>query len=88
MKLTISRGATVGALMLGLLASAPQMKGQTGAKNGEWPDLMGGDLGNTRLLWRWIRSTPPISISFKWRGSLRRDNLGPSVENNLEGTQS
>ena len=84
MKLTISRGATVGALMLGLLAIAPQMKGQTGAKNGEWPTY-GGDLGNTRYsALDQINGTNFNKLQVAWK--FKTDNLGPSVENNLEGT--
>jgi quinoprotein glucose dehydrogenase len=84
MKLTISRGATVGALMLGLLAIAPQMRGQTGAKNGEWPTY-GGDLGNTRYsALDQINGTNFNRLQVAWK--FKTDNLGPSVENNLEGT--
>ncbi|HEY4362885.1 MAG TPA: PQQ-binding-like beta-propeller repeat protein [Bryobacteraceae bacterium] len=84
MKLKFSRRARVGALMMSLLSIAPLSQAQTGAKNGEWPTY-GGDLGNTRYsALDQINATNFNKLQVAWK--FKTDNLGPSVENNLEGT--
>src|SRR6516164_7003544 len=58
--------------------------GQQGAKNGEWPTY-GGDLGNSRYSpLDQINAGNFNRLEVAWR--FKSDNLGPSTENNLEGT--
>ncbi len=57
---------------------------QSGAKNGEWPTY-GGDTGNTRYSpLDQINAGNFNRLQVAWK--FKTDNLGPTVENNLEGT--
>src|SRR5579871_1901871 len=66
-----------------LLAAIPALA-QSGAKNGEWPTY-GGDLGNTRYSpLDQVSAANFDKLQVAWR--FKTDNLGPTTENNLEGT--
>ena len=66
-----------------LLAAIPTFA-QSGAKNGEWPTY-GGDLGNTRYSpLDQVSAANFDKLQVAWR--FKTDNLGPTTENNLEGT--
>jgi quinoprotein glucose dehydrogenase len=57
---------------------------QSGAKNGEWPSY-GGDTGNTRYSpLDQINAGNFDKLQVAWK--FKTDNLGPTTENNLEGT--
>jgi quinoprotein glucose dehydrogenase len=57
---------------------------QTGAKNGEWPTY-GGDLANTRYSpLDQINAGNFNRLQLAWK--FKTENLGPTPENNLEGT--
>jgi len=57
---------------------------QSGAKNGEWPTY-GGDTGNTRYSpLDQINAGNFDKLQVAWK--FKTDNLGPTTENNLEGT--
>ncbi len=67
-----------------LYCAALPARAQSGAKNGEWPTY-GGDLGNTRYsALDQISGANFNKLQIAWR--FKTDNLGPSTENNLEGT--
>src|SRR5271169_5076715 len=57
---------------------------QSGAKNGEWPTY-GGDTGNTRYSpLDQVNAGNFDRLQVAWK--FKTDNLGPTIENNLEGT--
>src|SRR5580704_1424796 len=67
-----------------LLGAAIALSAQSGAKNGEWPTY-GGDLGNSRYsALDQINASNFDKLQIAWK--FKTDNLGPSTENNLEGT--
>jgi quinoprotein glucose dehydrogenase len=67
-----------------LLMGGAILHAQSGAKNGEWPTY-GGDLGNTRYsALDQITAANFNKLQVAWR--FKTDNLGPTIENNLEGT--
>src|SRR5579862_8346482 len=73
-----------GVFCAGLLSVVMPAGAQTGAKNGEWRTY-GGDLGNTRYSpLDQINASNFNKLEVAWR--FRTDNLGPTPENNLEGT--
>src|ERR1700684_4544899 len=66
-----------------VLAAIPAFS-QSGAKNGEWPTY-GGDLGNTRYSpLDQINAGNFDKLQVAWK--FKTENLGPTTENNLEGT--
>jgi quinoprotein glucose dehydrogenase len=70
-------------LLCVLFAGIPVLA-QSGAKNGEWPSY-GGDLGNTRYSpLDQVSAANFDKLQVAWR--FKTDNLGPTTENNLEGT--
>ena len=85
MKRTFPCGVASTALTLCvLLGSTMPSRAQSGAKNGEWPTY-GGDLGNTRYSpLDQISGANFNKLQVAWR--FKTDNLGPTIENNLEGT--
>src|SRR6266704_1554279 len=67
-----------------LLWAAAPIKGQSGAKNGEWRSY-GADLGNTHYSpLDQINANNFNKLEVAWR--FKTDNLGPRPENKLEGT--
>ena len=71
-------------LLATLLWTAGPLRGQAGAKKGEWPTY-GGDLGHTRYapLDR-INAANFSNLEVAWR--FKTDNLGPRPEMNFEST--
>jgi quinoprotein glucose dehydrogenase len=71
-------------LIATLLCTAGPLRGQAGAKKGEWPTY-GGDLGHTRYapLDR-INAANFSNLEVAWR--FKTDNLGPQPEMNFEST--
>jgi quinoprotein glucose dehydrogenase len=64
--------------------AAFRAEGQSGIKNGEWPNW-GGDLGNTRYApFDQVNAANFSSLQIAWR--FKTDNLGPQPEFNLEST--
>src|SRR6476660_4540241 len=67
-----------------LLWAAATIKGQSGAKNGEWRSY-GADLGNTHYSpLDQINANNFNKLEVAWR--FKTDNLGPRPEYNLEST--
>ena len=85
MKRTSCQWLTGAALASCLLLSATMsVKGQSGAKNGEWRTY-GGDLGNTHYSpLDQINASNFNKLEVAWR--FKTDNLGPQPEYNLEST--
>jgi quinoprotein glucose dehydrogenase len=79
-----TRIALFGSLLAALVWTAGPLRGQAGAKNGEWPTY-GGDLGHTRYapLDR-INAANFSNLEVAWR--FKTDNLGPQPEMNFEST--
>jgi quinoprotein glucose dehydrogenase len=72
------------AALAALVWTSPGLRGQMGAKNGEWPTY-GGDLGNTRYSpLDQITGGNFAKLEPVWR--FKTDNLGPRPEFNLEST--
>ena len=82
---TVSRAAIAAAAVLAVVAGATlALRGQSGARNGEWPTY-GGDLGNTRYSpLDQITRDNFKNLQVAWR--FKTDNLGPRLETNLEST--
>jgi glucose dehydrogenase len=82
---TALRAAAPAAAVLAVLAGATlAVRGQSGARNGEWPTY-GGDLGNTRYSpLDQITRDNFKNLQVAWR--FKTDNLGPRLETNLEST--
>jgi quinoprotein glucose dehydrogenase len=69
---------------MALTWTSGQVRGQSGAKNGEWPTY-GGDLGNTRYSpLDQINAANFSKLEVAWR--FKTDSLGPRPEFNLEST--
>jgi len=69
---------------LAIWSSGPDVHGQAGAKNGEWPTY-GGDLGHTRYSpLDQITAANFGSLEIAWR--FKTDNLGPRPEFNFQST--
>jgi quinoprotein glucose dehydrogenase len=67
-----------------LARTTPVLRGQTGAKKGEWPTY-GGDLGHTRYApLDQITAANFGSLEIAWR--FKTDNLGPRPEFNFQST--
>jgi quinoprotein glucose dehydrogenase len=72
------------ALLLVGASSAGVVRGQTGAKNGEWPTY-GGDLGHTRYAaLNQIDASNFERLELAWR--FKTDNLGPRPEFQFQST--
>jgi quinoprotein glucose dehydrogenase len=72
------------ALAGALVSSTAGVRGQSGAKNGEWPTY-GGDLGHTRYApLDQITAGNFSTLEVAWR--FKTDSLGPRQEFNLEST--
>ena len=82
---TFLRAAITAAAVLAVVAGATlAVRGQSGAKNGEWPTY-GGDLGSTRYSpLDQITRDNFKSLQVAWR--FKTDSLGPRLEYNLEST--
>ena len=82
---TVSRAAIAAAAVFAVVAGATlALRGQSGARNGEWPTY-GGDLGNTRYSpLDQITRDNFKNLQVAWR--FKTDNLGPRLETNLEST--
>ncbi len=82
---TFSRTAIAAAAVLAVMAGATlAVRGQSGAKNGEWPTY-GGDLGSTRYSpLDQITRDNFKDLQIAWR--FKTDSLGPRLEYNLEST--
>ena len=82
---TALRAAAPAAAVLAVLVGATlAVRGQSGARNGEWPTY-GGDLGNTRYSpLDQITRDNFKNLQVAWR--FKTDNLGPRLETNLEST--
>src|SRR5205814_7983818 len=77
------RRALAAAMCL-LLTAVLSIRGQSGAKNGEWRTY-GGDLGNTHYSpLDQINAANFNKLEIAWR--FKTDNLGPQPEYNLEST--
>ena len=71
-------------LLVALVWTTGSVRGQAGAKKGEWPTY-GGDLGHTR--YTPLDQITPANFSVlevAWR--FKTDHLGPRPEFNLEST--
>ena len=81
----VLRAATTAATFLAVLAGAtPAVRGQSGARNGEWPTY-GGELANTRYSpLDQITRDNFKNLEVAWR--FKTDNLGPRLETNLQST--
>ena len=81
----VSRAALALIALAGTLASSTAgVRGQSGAKNGEWPTY-GGDLGHTRYApLDQIAAGNFSTLEIAWR--FKTDSLGPRQEFNLEST--
>jgi quinoprotein glucose dehydrogenase len=81
----VLRAAVPAAAVLAVLVGATlAVRGQSGARNGEWPTY-GGDLGNTRYSpLDQITRDNFKNLQVAWR--FKTDNLGPRLETNLEST--
>ena len=75
----VLRAATAAAVVLAVLAGASlAVRGQSGARNGEWPTY-GGDLANTRYSpLDQITRDNFRKLEVAWR--FKTDNLGPRLE--------
>src|SRR5882724_11219898 len=72
------------ALVLVFSWTAVGLRGQTGAKKGEWP-AYGADLGHTRYSpLDQINADNFSKLAVAWR--FKTEHLGPRPEANLEGT--
>ncbi len=81
---TLMRMLSLFAALAALVWTSPGLRGQMGAKNGEWPTY-GGDLGNTRYSpLDQITGGNFAKLEPVWR--FKTDNLGPRPEFNLEST--
>src|SRR6185295_17673468 len=82
---TSLRAATAAAAVLAVMVGATlAVRGQSGAKNGEWPTY-GGDVGNTRYSpLDQITRDNFKNLQVAWR--FKTDSLGPRLEYNLEST--
>ena len=81
----VLRGATAAGAVLAVLAGASlAVRGQSGARNGEWPTY-GGELANTRYSpLDQITRDNFKNLEVAWR--FKTDNLGPRLETNLQST--
>ncbi len=81
----VLRAATGAAAVLAVLAGASlAVRGQSGARNGEWPTY-GGELANTRYSpLDQITRDNFKNLEVAWR--FKTDNLGPRLETNLQST--
>jgi quinoprotein glucose dehydrogenase len=81
----VLRAATAAAVVLAVLAGASlAVRGQSGARNGEWPTY-GGELANTRYSpLDQITRENFKNLEVAWR--FKTDNLGPRLETNLQST--
>ena len=82
---TVVRAVLASTALAGVLVSTNAgVRGQSGAKNGEWPTY-GGDLGHTRYApLDQITAANFGKLEIAWR--FKTDNLGPRREFNLEST--
>src|SRR4026209_2060776 len=82
---TVLRAATAAVAVLAVLAGASlAVRGQSGARNGEWPTY-GGELANTRYSpLDQITRDNFKNLEVAWR--FKTDNLGPRLETNLQST--
>ena len=82
---TLMRAVLASTALAGVLVSTnAAVRGQSGAKNGEWPTY-GGDLGHTRYApLDQIAAANFGKLEIAWR--FKTDNLGPRREFNLEST--
>ena len=82
---TVVRAVLAWTALAGVLVSTNVgVRGQSGAKNGEWPTY-GGDLGHTRYSpLDQINAANFSKLEVAWR--FKTDNLGPRPEFNLEST--
>src|SRR6266511_423431 len=72
------------ALAAVIVSSAMLVRGQSGAKAGEWPNY-GGDIGNTRYSpLDQINADNFSKLEVAWR--FKTEHLGPRPEFNLEST--
>jgi quinoprotein glucose dehydrogenase len=79
-----TRIALLASLLGAVLWTAGPVRGQAGAKNGEWPTY-GGDLGHTRYApLDQISAANFNNLEIAWR--FKTDNLGPRPEMNFEST--
>src|SRR3989442_887150 len=85
MRRTFSRRVGLGSMIATLFFSAAiSMRGQSGAKDGEWRTY-GGDLGNTHYSpLDQINAGNFNKLAVAWR--FKTDNLGTQPEFNLEST--
>src|ERR1700682_5202938 len=81
----ISRALLVSTpLFAALILAGIGVRGQPGITTGEWPSW-GGNLGNTRYApLDQINAVNFDKLEVAWR--FKTDNLGPTLENNLEAT--
>ena len=84
MRRIVRRVALVSVVVVAVATTAPPLRGQTGAANGEWRTY-GGDLGHTRYApLDQITAANFSSLDVAWR--FKTDNLGPRPEFNFQST--
>jgi quinoprotein glucose dehydrogenase len=84
MRAVLRAAVPAAAVLTVLVGAALAVRGQSGARNGEWPTY-GGDLGNTRYSpLDQITRDNFKNLQVAWR--FKTDNLGPRLETNLEST--